>query len=117
MTTRPRRKAKSARVWVRVALTRAEVQRLRSLAAADFRSVGSFVTWLMAHDLARSPNPRPRQIRRASASDSRISYSVLLTMPQVMRSRLEAAARAELRSVSGYVGRVIVETLARRLGG
>jgi hypothetical protein len=34
-------------------------------------------------------------------------------MPEEMRARLEAAARREMRSVSGYVGRVIVGALAR----
>lgn len=113
MPARPRRRPKSARVWVKVALTRAEAGRLRRLAAADFRSVGSLATWLVAQELART-KARPRPVRSASRSDRRAPLSVLLTMPIGMRDRLEAAAQREMRSVSGYEGRVVLGALASR---
>ena len=75
------------------------------------------MTWLVAQDLARTTDPRPRRVRSARASDSRMPYSVLLTMPQAMRARLEAAARRDLRSVSGFVGRVVLEVLGNTRSG
>src|SRR5262245_2767111 len=114
MPPRTRRKAKSARVWVKVPLTGAELDKLRRLAAADLRGVGAFVTWLVAHDLDRPAKARLRRGTVHLTGDRRALRSLLLTMPAEMRPRLESAAQAEMRSISGFVGRVVVEALARK---
>lgn len=99
-----------------VALTPAEVRQLKQQAAADGRSVASFTAWLIAQDLGRpsSPSRRPRARVRARSIDQRVKLRIALLLPIPMRNQLRRKATSEMRSVSGFVGRVIVEELAQR---
>src|SRR5262245_32541721 len=106
-------RAGHARVGVAVVLTPTEVQQLKQQSAADGRSVASYTAWLIAQDLDR-PTRRPRASVRARSSDQRVQLRIALVLPIPMRNRLRRKAAAEMRSVSGYVGRVIVEALSAR---
>ena len=109
-------KVKAGNAWVGVAvmLTRAEIQKLKDRAASDFRAVAAYATWLVAQHL---DGPIPRRpagsVPGAGPGDRRIRLRITLVMPAEMRDRLVARADREMRSVSNYVGRVIVEALAR----
>jgi hypothetical protein len=50
----------------------------------------------------------------AGPGDRRVSLRITLVMTANMANKLKTPADAEMRSVSNYVGRVIVEALARR---
>src|SRR5262245_65552312 len=86
--------------------TRREIERRDALA----RTRIVHAQHRQGQELARPGNAR--RTRGARAGDRRASYSVLLTMPHAMRARLKGAAQKEMRSVSGFVGRVIMEALA-----
>src|SRR5262245_1538887 len=103
-----RRPARNVSVSVKVLLTGAELRKLRAFAAADLRSGGGDVAWLLAQELERTARrPRPDVPPHA-----RISSSIPFVLPRPMFEAVRKRAGAELRSVSGYVGRVVVEALA-----
>src|SRR5262245_2016201 len=104
------RSKQTAKVWVRVLLTRAEIAKLQGLAAADFRSVGGYVSWLIAQEIERSGRSRRRR-PAVPAKDRRLSFSIALRMPPETRDKLETRAGAEMRSVSNFVWRLIVEAV------
>src|SRR5262245_54683722 len=106
-------RAAHARVGVAVALTPTAGRQLKQQAAADGRSVASCTAWLIAQDLDR-PSRRPRASVRTKSSNQLVRLRIALVLPIPRRNRLRRKAAAQMRSVSGYVGRVIVEALSRR---
>ena len=68
------------------------------------------MSYLVAEELKRKD--RRRSPAGAKPGDKRRFYALQLYLTATERKRLEAAAKAERRSVSSYVGRVIVGELA-----
>jgi len=98
-----------------VALTRAEIQTLKDPAASDLRSVAAYTLWLVSQEM-NGPARRRRveSVSGAGPKDQRTALHINLVMPREMRDQLLCRAEAEMRSVSGYVARVIVEALAKK---
>ena len=105
--------ARTVEIGMRVYLTAAEAQKLRERAAADLGSVASFAGWLVAQALERPHDPR-RAVVGVSPRDRRTPRSLTVRLSASQRRELQGRAQAELRSVSAYVARVIVEALAAR---
>ncbi len=100
---------KTVRLHLAPKLTREEARKLEARAAADLRPVPNYVAYLIAQDL----KGKRHRGRRTSAKpgDKRIGdeFVVPITIPD--RRELEERASAELRSLSGYVAK-LVEDLA-----
>ena len=80
-------------------------------AAADLRPVTNYVAYLIAQDLrGKRRSTRPTS---AKPGDKRIGYELVVPITIPDRRELEERARKELRSLSGYVARLIVEELAK----
>ena len=113
--SRPRkRKPGNVLLGVGVALTRAEIQTLKDRAASDLRSVAAYTLWLVSQEMNGTVRRRRGSVAGGGPKDQRIALHINLVMPRAMRDQLLRRAEAELRSASSYVGRVIVEALARR---
>ncbi len=101
-------------VRLRVApqLTREEARKLELRAAADLRPVANYVAYLIAQDL----RGKRRAGRRTSAKpgDNRIGYELVVPITIPDRRELEKRARQQLRSLSSYVAKLIVDDLAAR---
>ena len=102
-------------VRLRVApqLTEREVRGLVARAAADMRSVGSYVALLLLADLRRRGSGRGRSTASVSRGDKRSGYEIAVPLTAEQRRKVEARAREELRSVSSYVALLIVAALGR----
>ncbi len=102
---------KTTRLRLAPQLTRDEVRKLEARAAADLRSVANFVAYLVVQDL--SGKRKARRPTSAKPGDKRTGYGLVLPITIPDRRKLEERARKELRSLSGYVARLIVEDLAK----
>ncbi len=98
------------RFGLALALTPREVRDLKARAAADLRTISNYVSFLVVEELKRKG--RRRSPAGARPGDKRRFYALQLYLTATERKRLEAAARAERRSLSSYVGRVIVADFA-----
>ncbi len=81
------------------------------LRSADLRPVANYVAYLVAQDLRGK-----RRLRRSTSAkpgDKRTGYELVVPITIPDRRALEERARKELRSLSGYVARLIVEVLVR----
>ncbi len=92
-------------------LTREEARKLEARAAADLRPVANYVTYLVAQDL--QGERRPSRRTSAKPGDERIGYELVVPITIPDRRALEERAREELRSLSGYVAKLIVEDLGK----
>ncbi len=91
-------------VRLRVApqLTQGEARQLQARAAADMRSVGGYVAWLLIKDLRRESG-RSRRARGVSVTDKRSAFEVAVSLTAEQKGKVEDRARDEVRSVSSLV--------------
>jgi len=100
-------------IGLELMLTRAEIARLEDLAASDLRSVNRYAGWLVALDPSRpAPKRTASSVRGARAGDRRVPLKVNLSLPRDVRDELLARSEAEMRSLSGYAGWGVAESLA-----
>ena len=105
----PRGKSRQKRLRVSPQLTKAEIKELKQRALADGRFVATYVTVLLIEDLRKGkPVLRANQGGRETQA-----LDLNLTLGLLSRPKMEARAKAEMRSLSGYVARVIVRDLGR----
>ncbi len=79
---------------------------------SELRPVANYVAYLIAQDLqGKRRSGRPTM---AKPGDKRIGYELVVPITIPDRRELEERARKELRSLSGYVAKLIVEDLTRR---
>ncbi len=97
-----------------LSLTRAESQRLEANAAADLRSVSNYVSRLVVEDLRRAHSTRRRSTTAAKPGERRVTYDVAVQITAPEKKKLQARARAEMRSVSNYVAKLVLGDLHRR---
>ena len=103
------RKPEQLRLRVAPQLTKDEIAELKRRAAADGRGVGQYVAILLIEDIE---NRKP--MLRASNLDRKTeAYSISLSGGLLSWAKLVTRAKAEMRSLSGYVARVIVRDLGR----
>ena len=95
------------RLRVSPQLTRAEIRELKLRAAADGRSIAEYVAVLIIEDLKKG-KPVLRTSHRGRKPEA---YEINLPVGLLSRAKLEARAKAEVRSLSGYVARLIVKDL------
>lgn len=95
-------------------LTRAEIQQLKAKAAADLRSISNYVSKLVVEHLRRAKHTRKRGAPVANPGDRRASYHIAIQISPAEKKKLQARARAEMRSVSNYVAKLVIEDLRRR---
>ncbi len=108
---RPRHSPRVARFTVSPYLTRTEARELKARAEADLRPVANYVSYLMHEDL----RGKRRSNRRTTAKpgDKRLGYELVVPITIPDRRELEERARKELRSLSGYVAKLILVDLAK----
>ncbi len=92
-------------------LTRGEVRDLQARAAADMRSVGSYVALLLIGDLRRRGPGRGRPAGGVSLGDKRSAYEIAVPLTAEQKRKVEDPARDEVRSVSSLVALLIVADL------
>ena len=71
----------------------------------------NYITYLVAQDL--QGKRRPKRPTSAKPGDKRTGYELVLPITIPGRRELEERARKELRSLSGYVAKLIVEDLSK----
>ncbi len=93
-------------------LTQGEARQLQARAAADMRSVGGYVAWLLIKDLRRESG-RKRRGSGVSPSDKRNAYEIAVPLTAEQTGKVEDRARDEVLSVSSLVALLIVADLRR----
>ncbi len=111
MPARPQKRAKLTRLGLAPPLTLSEVRELKARAAADLRTISNYVSYLVAEDLKRMDRRRAAAGANPGKKRKRKPYAIALYLTAQERKRLEARAKAERRSLSGYVARVIAAEL------
>ena len=103
---------KTVRLRLAPKLTREEARKLEQRAAADLRPVANYVTYVIAQDL----RGKRRSSRSTSAKpgDERVGYELVVPITIPDRRELEERAQKEMRSLSGFVARLIVEEVGRQ---
>ena len=105
-------RVKKTRLRLTLKLTPREIKQLKAKAAAEMRSVGGYIAFVIIRDLRRGGGGR-RRFRLSARKGQPVSYDngVLLTAEQ--RERLERRAGNEARSLSNYVTRLVLDDLRR----
>ncbi len=107
------RAGKQVRFTAGLSLTRAEGQRLEANAAADLRSLTNYVSRLVVEDLQRAHRTRRRSATGAKPDERQVTYDVHVQITAAEKKKLQARARAEMRSVSNYVAKLVLQDLRR----
>ena len=103
-------RVRKVRVRLSLLLTHKEIKELEGRAAQDLRPIGQYIAILILQP--------SRAARRggtgASAGDKRKAYEVIVPLTIPERRQLEERAKNEMRSVSNYVTKLVLEEIARK---
>ncbi len=94
-------------------LTRREIQQLEATAAADLRSISNYVSLRVVEHPQRKRQTRRRAAAVATPGERRVSYDIAVQIGPAEKKKLQSRARAEMRSVSKYVTKLVIEDLRR----
>ena len=77
------------------------------------RSIGNYVAVLVIEDLERPAGDRRQRGRISPVGGQRTAYAIGLPLTVAQRAELKTRAKDQVRSVSSYVAKLIVEDLVR----
>ena len=94
-------------------LTESEIEELEARAAGALRSKGNYVSLLVSNHLEPGVTATGPAPLFCAPNEKRVRYEIELELTDEDRTRLEAMASAELRSISNFVAMLIVRDLVR----
>ncbi len=103
------RKERPVRLICHLRLTKDEIKQLEAHAAADLRSVASYVAQIILTDLKRKPGKRKPTLEKPG--DNRIAYDFGTTLLIPEREAVRKRASDDRRPVGAYVTRLALEQI------
>ncbi|MDB4433105.1 hypothetical protein N9166_00065 [bacterium] len=101
------------RLGLELMLTPSEVEQLKATAAADMRSISAYIGFLVSEDLRRRQGGRRPLSRATWRGKDRADYTIKVSLTPDQKEQLQVRASEQVRSVSNYVTRLILDYLQR----
>ena len=92
---------------VKIRLTASEERKLRALANASSRPLGNYVAWLLTR-------PRAKSVSLPERKGGLRTVSICIPASAAAARQIRSAAKADMRSLSGYVEVRVREHVAVR---
>ncbi len=102
---------RKVRIHTTPKLTRSELEKLQTMAAAEARSVANYAAFLVIRHLKGKGLRKLPPLPATRPGDDRVAYEIAVPLTLEQKAELEARARTQMRSVTSYVALVIAKNL------